>query len=426
MGEMNSLAEETKPATGDRILAWMVAALAFAVPLVALVTPLGMAPLGIIAVVVGIAATWRTQSWRDLPRVPVALLTLIGLYGVTSALWTIDPTQSIKTSVRILAMALGGIWLVAAVAGSTALKSRIILGSLAAGLLLSGVLLLWEYTADHAFSHMLAELKGGTVIGLKSPLNRGATAFSLLLWPLALMVARRFGRRPAMALVLFGVTVVFLGDSNSGKLSCALAVTLFLIGWRLPRLTFAMVRGGFVALVMALPVIAAHMPSPQETFVNWQWLPLSAHHRLTIWSFAGDRIAERPVLGWGMDGARSIPGGDDEIVVKRPHNAATGQPFFAMSESMMPLHPHNAILQWWLELGLAGVVFLTAFFWWLIGRVEGLSLSAAEKATFLAIFGAGMVVSTTSYGFWQSWWQATLWLTALLWTAGISHKATRS
>jgi len=40
---------------------------------------------------------------------------------------------------------------------------------------------------------------------------------------------------------------------------------------------------------------------------------LSAGHRLLIWSFAGDQIAEQPLAGWGLDSSRAIPGGEDLI-----------------------------------------------------------------------------------------------------------------
>ena len=67
----------------------------------------------------------------------------------------------------------------------------------------------------------------------------------------------------------------------------------------------------------------------------------SAGHRLLIWSFVGERIAERPLLGWGLDASRAIPGGKEEI---RP------------GLTRLPLHPHNAALQVWLELGMPGAL----------------------------------------------------------------------
>ena len=76
----------------------------------------------------------------------------------------------------------------------------------------------------------------------------------------------------------------------------------------------------------------------------------SVGHRLLIWDFAGKRIAERPLLGWGLDASRAIPGGKELI---RP------------DQKRLPLHPHDAALQVWLELGLPGAVLFALLLGWL-------------------------------------------------------------
>jgi O-antigen ligase len=119
---------------------------------------------------------------------------------------------------------------------------------------------------------------------------------------------------------------------------------------------------------------------------------ISAGHRLLIWSFAGDRIAERPLTGWGLDSSRAIPGGDEPI---RP------------GETWMPLHPHNAALQVWLELGAPGAVLfalLVATIWGTLARVEWPGLFAAAAGGSLTIAFVGCFAT---YGIWQEWWLGT-------------------
>jgi O-antigen ligase len=126
---------------------------------------------------------------------------------------------------------------------------------------------------------------------------------------------------------------------------------------------------------------------------------ISVGHRLLIWSFAGDRIAERPLTGWGLDASRAIPGGDDPI---RP-----GEPW-------MPLHPHNAALQVWLELGAPGAVLfalLAAFAWGVLARAEWPPLFAAGAGGSLTIAFVGCF---GTYGMWQEWWLGTLSLSLFL------------
>jgi hypothetical protein len=121
---------------------------------------------------------------------------------------------------------------------------------------------------------------------------------------------------------------------------------------------------------------------------------LSAGHRLLIWSFVGDRIAEGPLAGWGFDASRAMPGGKDLI---RP------------GQTWMPLHPHDAPLQLWLELGVPGAVLfalIVALVWFALADIDWPRLFAAAAGASLM---AALVVSFASYGIWEEWWLDTLW-----------------
>jgi O-antigen ligase len=77
-----------------------------------------------------------------------------------------------------------------------------------------------------------------------------------------------------------------------------------------------------------------------------------------------------------------------------------------LTGQVMPLHPHDAILQWWLELGLVGAVLgavLATFLW---------RQAARSGAVPLALVAAAMPPLLLSFGIWQSWWLATLFLVA--------------
>ena len=51
------------------------------------------------------------------------------------------------------------------------------------------------------------------------------------------------------------------------------------------------------------PVLARGVPAAG--------IPPSAAHRLLIWDFVIARIADRPLLGWGMEASRVVPGHRD-------------------------------------------------------------------------------------------------------------------
>ena len=96
------------------------------------------------------------------------------------------------------------------------------------------------------------------------------------------------------------------------------------------------------------------------------------------------------------------------------------QPWIFGKMQLMPLHPHNAPLQLWLELGIPGAllfVAITACLLIAIARRLRDRLAAATAATVLLV---AITLSSFSYGIWQTWWLAALWL-----AAGLTAMVTR-
>ena len=117
-------------------------------------------------------------------------------------------------------------------------------------------------------------------------------------------------------------------------------------------------------------------------------LPNSTTHRLLIWQFVTQRIFEKPFLGWGVNTARQIPGGGEKYTLKvdTPNN----KKIVLFRESFLPLHPHNASLQIWLELGAVGAIIIAVFGWIFIRKLE-------DDDTDPVLFG--VVISILAFNF---------------------------
>jgi O-antigen ligase len=152
---------------------------------------------------------------------------------------------------------------------------------------------------------------------------------------------------------------------------------------------------------------------PTRGFVMWldgamPWVQSSGFHRLIIWRFASDRTAEHPFHGWGMDASRELPGGKMEVreFLQVPPDILFGR----LNGAVMPLHPHDAILQWWLELGIVGAALGLAIFIWTIWRTGFWpDQPRVVRATGLAIIAAALPPLLLDFGVWQAWWQSSLW-----------------
>jgi O-antigen ligase len=147
---------------------------------------------------------------------------------------------------------------------------------------------------------------------------------------------------------------------------------------------FGMIAGSFVVTPLILPPVAANLP---ERIVAM--LPLSWEARLSIWEFAGTLLSERPWLGRGLDASRVI----DDVEVMR-----------GLEHQLLPLHPHNAPIQVWLETGAFGSILLAFTLVMLGGRIAGARyLSRLQAAAIAWVAVSYFCFIFFSYGVWQEW-----------------------
>ena len=161
-----------------------------------------------------------------------------------------------------------------------------------------------------------------------------------------------------------------------------------------------------LAAFLAIGILVA--PSIPQTILNPERLsamdsvvPTYDLPRFYIWAFAAERIAERPLLGWGMNASRSMPGGKERII-DTLRDKTFGE--------RLPLHPHNVALQIWLELGLIGAALAASLVAGLVLRATAQPMTPRVRATAAGLIVTGFVEFALSYSAWQSWWLASVFL----------------
>jgi O-antigen ligase len=172
-------------------------------------------------------------------------------------------------------------------------------------------------------------------------LNQASIAFAILSFPITSMLLCR-GERIFAGLLAVATAAMICALSGTAAKTALFAGLL--TGSLLYRSHPRVARIGAVIsaiIIIIAPLTLARLERLPGLGKTADTLKISAGHRLLIWSFVGDRIAERALAGWGLDSSRAVPGGEDPI---RP------------GETWLPLHPHNAPLQLWLELGAPGAV----------------------------------------------------------------------
>jgi O-antigen ligase len=329
-----------------------------------------------------------------------AVLALFAWLAVTAA-WATEPWRAIGTTLRLGAFVLLGAATAQAVREEGPEGLDLIRRCLVVGLGVGIALALADFLSGHAiraFVRGLRQVPPELVYGLKP-----AVSVSAAMLPLAVFLPR-LPMPVRLALAVGGMASALLLPADAAKIATFVGLAAGLAAMALGAWPVRALAAGLAALILAAPLLCAALLARLPML---EAIPPSAAHRILIWDFAVERIAERPLLGWGGEASRTIPGGRDIFA------PATLERFGLTSEASrawfgrpvaqrLPLHTHNAALQLWMELGAVGALLgaaVAAALGWLAARVPRPILPAATGA-----YAAASVVGMLSYGVWQEWW----------------------
>lgn len=371
-----------------------------------------MAPLALVAMALAVLTHRRRHGAWPWPRgAAVGLGAAIGLWGVIGAAWSIAPAYSLHAGAGFAAaVLLGGAAARAATEDTAEARTRLVRW-LAFGLVLGLAAALFDQLSGNglrAAVRGLREAPATLAFGLKP-----AAAVMAMLLPLALAAPWPAWARAALAAC--GAAIVLVLPGESPKLAVLAGLATAGAAWTAPRAVPRLLGAALAALILLGPALLApalEAAAPRLAAT----LPHSAAHRLAIWDFALARIAERPVLGWGMEASRAIPGGrrgPDEETLDRLGITGPAQRTFLLlpgAAELMPLHPHSAALQVRLELGVPGAL-LAAALALLLGLV--VARGAPHPPAAAGALTAAAVSAMLSFGAWQAWWYASLLLVAV-------------
>src|SRR5579875_3883140 len=331
-------------------------------PVLALVSH-GLAALEAIAgiLALGLAAGGGRAGGRALAA-PAAIFAVLVAWGAISAAWSPIPAHSLTIALRL------------------------------AGLFAAGLALAAAAPVLAAPERLVRCFFAGFALGVAILIVQRATGG----WLTRPFFVRGFVA-PLLPAVAAATIAVLVGTAAQASLVAGVITAPLFYRWRAMLAPAAALAA--VLVVVTAPLTFSRLAQIGPVLHIADRFKSSVPHRLLIWSFVGDRIAEKPLLGWGLDASRAIPGGKEWI---RP-----GQPW-------LPLHPHNAPLQLWLELGVPGAVLLAlvmAGLWRRLGVIGWPRLFAAASAGGLA---AAMTETLGTYGIWEEWWIGTLWFALFL------------
>jgi exopolysaccharide production protein ExoQ len=363
-------------------------------PIFTLYLPLSLAvilPVGAVLLLVCRFATGFPKFDLD----PLPLFAVGGMLSVValSALWSYAPGYSLDRLPRTSLVIFAGVIFITAVKGLDDRTTRISSRFFLAGMVVALICILIEKLSGGTLSRY--SINGDSLSYFLNQFNRPLSILSILIWPAAVLLARRHW---ALAIAAVGIYAALLPFFLSSAAIAAVAVgaVIFAAVYILPKVAPTIVGLTLAAAVLAAPTIDHYLPPPKKLFESLN-LPRSTYHRLLVWEFTTQRIEERPILGWGFNTSRAIPGGTENLDI---------------SEKALPLHPHNAALQWRLELGILGALFGAGMFLVSTEMARRYAAGRVARAGAVAAIGATFVIAMISFGAWQTWWVSSVFLIA--------------
>jgi len=360
---------------------WSLTGVFLITPLIAWLAPLTFAPVVTLAGLLSIP-TYRIAE-TDRP-VAIAILVMV-VWACVSTVWSpyIPKTIWQSTAAKlVIECAVYGALVIAARQG-TPRSRHWLMRALVFGMCLLGVFMLVEAATGAAVYQHLRLWSGDPIRPDLAVKNVAQGLFVLTLFaPPAIIAGQRLGigywaavpiltgivwpahmfgyDAPFAALVAAGLTMglVCLWPRVGPRILAGFAATFFLTA---PALVWGLRQSGWYDSLQA------------RVSLSWS-------ERMGYWTHAQQWISDDPARGWGLDSSRMFAPG-------------------------IQLHPHDAALQVWLELGIIGAV-AAAVVW--VAIFAGLHRDRADLRV-AASAGCGAVYLTFnafSFGVWQEWWVA--------------------
>jgi O-antigen ligase len=234
--------------------------------------------------------------------------------------------------------------------------------------------------------------------------NRGLSYAAMFVW--VLVAWGMLKRRWILLGLLIAAMLIPLAQTESRATMMAMTAAVAVFGVAVLNRNLA--RWSLSLLVGVTAGWPFYAYAVLEHALHWvNHLPASWHARMEIWDYMAARIMEKPWLGWGLASS-------GQLEITSPH-----QPLYQMISDPAG-HSHNMVTQWWVELGIPGLLAGLGFC--LITLWSTRRLPQAVQPYALASWTVGLVLALCAYNFWTDSFLAAMTLTAysfamLQWTA---------
>lgn len=388
------IARAVQGGAGSRLDRWngfVVLFVAAWMPLLAYLAPLGFAPLAALG---GLLALPMLRSHRRIDHWPAVVLVLLLGWMALTTLWSPHRPDELTEAIAFKLILLTGLGLsmISAFASLNSEAARRGAVALAAGMAVLSLILIADALAGARLYQALKEMIDDPIRPdlARRNIAQGAYVLALMFWPAAQAAARLGWRVAAFPIALMAAAVIAaqrMLDAEAPLYALAAGAVVWLAVRWLGSLAARVLMGAGVAMFTLAPLLMLEGVRAGVIGALRDGMAASWQARLDIWTFTASQAAQHPLRGWGADASRSFG-------------------------EAIPLHPHNAPLQIWLELGAPGAALAAALVGWTAASLAMMArVNPSHAAAGAAALTAYLMIGALSFGVWQEWWVGLGFLT---------------
>lgn len=220
--------------------------------------------------------------------------------------------------------------------------------------------------------------------------NRGSVALVLYSFSIFGLLSLKYNSYKAILVFIPLAIAVFISRSQSAQLALLVgSATLFLFPYQF-KMAWKILKYAIIVLILATPFVTSYV---YENFAqDLQNIPVLAKgyagDRLEIWDYISRYALQSPWLGYGIEATRDVTDFDSQYI---------------FSDESDVLHPHNFVVQIWMEFGLLGISILIGLIYALFTKLEN-QCNLVQQKIFLPTVMAVLVPASLAYGLWQGLW----------------------
>jgi len=364
---------------------------------------LGIAAIVALTGLLGIIGFWPVHIKGFLRNVPQALWVIMALllWAALSVLWSPYHSDDVlNNALKILFGMPVYLGCAAMIVAQNKYARNILPWLLVLSLLGSLLAILTDLLTNYSLTLLLDPLAEGEAMGERQGdmiqnISHAVSVLTLLAAPVGVFLWQRGGLGKIAAMALIGLIGFIAYMANASAALAGLFAALIFMGFASfkPKLALRTAFTAAGACLLFAPLLA-YVSGKLSPDMRAQ-LPFSWEERVFNWATLYQKILEHPFIGHGFDAVRTF---NDTHTIRGFEGRA-----------LVSLHPHNAGLHLWVEVGFIGVVLAcTALFLGVRKLTSPDVLPKSQMVAASALCGATVVMASLSYGVWQDWWWAVI------------------